>query len=127
MDQKIKKWGIIAVIIIVVVGLGYLWFVQVNKPGRLDDFAKCIKESGAKFYGAFWCPHCQDQKELFGSSKKHLPYVECSTPDSNSQLQVCKDAKVAAYPTWEFADGSRLEGEISLEKLAEKSGCMLPQ
>ncbi len=127
MSKDLKKWGIIAIIIIVLVALGYVWFVQASKPGKLDDFAKCLKDSGAKFYGAFWCPHCQDQKEAFGSSKKYLPYIECSTTDSNGQLKVCSDAKVEAYPTWEFKDGAREEGELSLQKLAEKTGCVIPQ
>ena len=25
-----------------------------------------LKQVGAKMYGAFWCPHCQEQKQLFG-------------------------------------------------------------
>ena len=30
-------------------------------------------------YGAYWCPHCAHQKELFGAEAWSLiPYVECS-------------------------------------------------
>jgi hypothetical protein len=101
--------------------------VTPGKPGKLDTFASCIKESGAKFYGAFWCPHCQNQKALFGRSARLLPYIECSTPDGQSQLPVCRDAKVDGYPLWEFADGSRLSGEVPLETLSEKTSCALPQ
>ena len=122
-----KKNLIVAVIIAAVAVAGYFIFVQASKPGKLDDFAKCLKTNGAIFYGAFWCPHCQDQKELFGSSKKHIPYVECSTADSNGQLPACKEAKVNAYPTWAFKDGSKIEGEVSLQKLAEKTSCVLPE
>lgn len=33
---------------------------------------------GAKFYGAFWCSHCYDQKVQFGAQAAELlPYVEC--------------------------------------------------
>lgn len=103
-----------------------LLFLAACGPGKYDAFATCITESGAKFYGAFWCPHCTAQKELFGSSVDLLPYVECSTPDKTGQLQVCIDAKVQGYPTWEFADGSRLSGEVSLKGLAQKTGCELP-
>ena len=29
-------------------------------------------------YGAFWCSHCHEQKEAFGSqAMKDFPYVEC--------------------------------------------------
>ena len=92
-----------------------------------DSFASCLKEKGAVFYGAFWCPHCQNQKSLFGSSLELLPYVECSTPDGNGQLQACIDKKIKNYPTWEFKDGSRMTGEISLSALSLKTGCELPK
>lgn len=114
-------------VLLVVVG-GTVWLVKTpSKPGTLDGFATCLKDKGALFYGAFWCPHCQNQKAMFGRSSKLLPYVECSTPDGNGQLQICKDKKVETYPTWTFADGTTLTGEIPLAKLAEKTGCVLPQ
>lgn len=95
--------------------------------GKYDELALCLKDKGALFYGAFWCPHCRNQKAMFGDSADKLPYVECSTPDQKSQLPVCIDKKVTGYPTWEFADGSRLDGEVPLETLAAKTGCPLPQ
>jgi len=97
------------------------------EPGKYDTFATCLKDKGAVFYGTFWCSHCQAQKKLFGSSQKLLPYVECSTADASAQTQVCKDKKITGYPTWEFADGSRLMGEIPLQQLADKTSCSLPQ
>ena len=116
-------WAIVG---IVLVGLTVFVIKAPVKPGELDTFATCLGEKGAKFYGTFWCPHCRNQKALFGKSARLLPYTECSTPDGNSQLQVCKDAKIEGYPTWEFSDGTRLSGEISLETLAEKTSCELP-
>ncbi len=104
---------------------GGVWYD--NKPGPLDGFAQCLGEKGATFYGAFWCPHCQIQKKLFGKSAKKLPYVECSTPDGKGRLPVCIEKKIEGYPTWEFADGSRLNGEVPLAKLAEKTSCELPR
>lgn len=105
--------------------LKYLSYAD-TKPGPLDQFAVCLQDKGAKFYGAFWCPHCANQKKLFGSSKRLLPYEECSTADGQGQLQVCIDKKIETYPTWIFADESRLTGEIKLATLAEKTGCLLP-
>ncbi len=98
-----------------------------NIPGKYDEFAICLKDKGAVFYGAFWCPHCQTQKKMFGKSAKFLPYVECSTPDGNGQTQICIDKNIEGYPTWEFADGSRLNGEVSLATLAEKTSCIIPE
>lgn len=96
-------------------------------PRPLDGFAQCLADKKAAFYGAFWCPHCQNQKKMFGRSARLLPYTECSTPDGKSQLQICVDKKIDGYPTWEFSDGSRLSGEIPLKTLSEKTGCLLPQ
>lgn len=100
-------------------------------PGKYDAFAQCIKDSGATFYGAFWCPHCQAQKKLFGSSAHLLPYVECSTPDANSQTQVCIDKNISSYPTWVLADGTSLPTEntagVTLETLSAKTACELPK
>lgn len=105
--------------------MGRMWGEK--QPGELDGFAQCINESGAKFYGAFWCPHCNDQKALFGNSAKLLPYVECSTPDRQNQTQECIDAGIQSYPTWEFSDGSRESGVVSLDQLSEITGCQLDQ
>ncbi len=95
-------------------------------PTAMDIFAQCLKDSGAKFYGASWCSHCQNQKKLFSNSK-NLPYIECAEADSNGQAQICADAKIKGYPTWIFADGSSQSGELSFEILSQKTGCQLPQ
>ena len=117
----------IAVIILVVIAGGYFLWQRTQAPGELDQFTQCLKDKGAVFYGAFWCPHCQNQKKMFGRSEKLLPYVECSAADGRGQLPLCNDKKIEGYPTWEFADGTRLSGEIPLETLSEKTGCPLPQ
>lgn len=122
-----KNTLILYVILLLLVG-GIVWLILApSKSGELDTFASCIKDSGALFYGAFWCPHCQNQKAMFGRSAKLLPYLECSTPDGKSQLQFCADAGVTGYPTWVFPDGSREGGEVSLERLSEKTGCPLTE
>ena len=122
------KTTIISIVIGVIVIVGGLWYAYKvsNGPGEYDSFAQCIKDSGTKFYGAFWCPHCQKQKKLFKKSVKLLPYIECSTADGKNQTQACKDAGVESYPTWVFPDNSRLTGELSFKQLAEKSNCPLP-
>lgn len=105
-----------------------IWLIMAPaKAGKLDAFATCIKDSGATFYGAYWCPHCRNQKALFGSSAKLLPYVECSTPDGQGQLPVCNDAGVKGYPTWKFPDGKVENGEVSLARLSELTNCPLPE
>jgi hypothetical protein len=123
-----KKYTYIFIGLILLAGVIWL-IITPGKPGKLDDFAKCLKNNGATFYGAFWCSHCQNQKKEFGVSAKYLPYVECSTPDGQGQTQICKDAGVSTYPTWQFGQSTttRITGEISLEQLASSTSCVLPQ
>lgn len=121
-----KSLTIIVVIFLAISLLVYLYMVSL-KPSKLDQFAKCLGEKGAKFYGAFWCSHCQNQKKLFGTAQKFLPYIECSTPDGGNQLEVCKAKNISTYPTWFFANESSKSGELSLEELSSKTSCLLPK
>ncbi len=107
-------------------GFGYFYYVDAKKPGTYDTFADCITSSGAKFYGAFWCPHCQKQKADFGKSAEKLPYIECSTPNGKDMLPVCTEAEIKSFPTWVFSDGSRLSGEQTFQTLSEKTFCPMP-
>lgn len=119
---------LVFILITLVVLGGVIWLLTTpSGPGKYDQFATCLADKGAKFYGTWWCPHCKNQKAMFGSSVKYLPYIECAAPgETAGQLQICKDANIQGYPTWVFADGSRETGEVPLEKLAEKTGCVLP-
>jgi len=122
-----KKILIPLLVILVIAGFTY-WLIKTpGKPGKLDSFATCLTDNGAKFYGAFWCPHCQNQKALFGRSAKLLPYVECSTPDGKGQNELCTNLGIKGYPTWIFKDGTIENGEVSLERLSELANCPLPQ
>jgi len=82
--------------------------------------AEHLTEQGALFYGASWCPHCQEQKRLFGASASRLPYVECSPAGPNTpQSLTCRRAGVQSYPTW-VIDGRAFAGQVlSLAQLAE--------
>ena len=80
-------------------------------PDRLAALADHLRASGAVFYGAYWCPHCQEQKEAFGASAGRLPYVECDPRGADARPDLCQAAGVRAYPTWVIG-GQKLEGEI---------------
>ncbi|MDO8581625.1 MAG: hypothetical protein Q7S16_02005 [bacterium] len=103
---------------------------QMNAPanaGEYDAFAQCLTDKGVMMYGAWWCPHCQNQKKLFGSSFKNIKYIECAAAgSSNGQTLECENAKITGYPTWVFADGPRVEGEISFATLRDRTACVLP-
>jgi glutaredoxin len=84
--------------------------------------AQHLKKIGAKFYGAFWCPHCTRQKELFGSSAlKQVKYIECDPKGQNARPNLCRQAGIKAYPTW-IIKGKTYTGAHSLQELANISG-----
>ena len=117
----------IVVGVLIVAAFAAVIYLGLRKRGsRLDAFAKCLAEKQAKMYGAYWCPHCADQKEMVESSFKDVPYVECGVPGSRDEAPRCKDAGIKHFPTWQFADGERQEGTLSLQTLATKTGCSLP-
>lgn len=89
---------------------------------RLRALADHLSETGARFYGAAWCPHCNDQKEIFGAAAERLPYVECA-PDGprGPQASACRAAGVNSYPTW-IIGGERYEGLLPPRVLARLSG-----
>ena len=116
---------VIAAIIVVAVACVY-YFARIRGATRYDDFASCLAQKQVKMYGLYWCTHCAEQKELFGSSFQHVTYIECGIKGSRDEAPVCKDAGVKNFPTWEFPDGSRKEGAQPLQVLSDKTGCTLP-
>jgi hypothetical protein len=119
-------WLAVALAVVIVAWAIY-YFAYYRKPvSTLDGFAKCVAKSGAKMYGAWWCPHCADQKELFGYTFQYVNYVECSPKGQRTENDTCKQAGIKNFPTWQFSDGIRVEGMLHLQALGEKTGCNLP-
>ena len=114
-----KEFLIIILLLVLVLIVGAGCKEKVN----YDEFAKCLTSKKVKMYGAYWCPHCAEQKKDFDNSWKYVNYVECAVPGSG-QTEVCLLENIRAYPTWDF-NGERIEGKLSFEVLAEKSGCEL--
>src|SRR5271169_1972926 len=117
---------IVTAVLIVAAFAGVTYLGLRKRGSRLDAFAKCLATKQAKMYGAYWCPHCADQKEMFESSFKYVSYVECGVRGSRDEAPFCKDAGIKHFPTWQFGDGERQEGTLPLPSLAAKTGCSLP-
>jgi hypothetical protein len=89
---------------------------------RLKALAEHLTERDVKFYGAFWCPNCVEQKEHFGRSADRLPYVECSPNGRTGAVAFeCVSAELAAYPTW-IIRGRKYDKVMTPEELAQRSG-----
>lgn len=126
-----SKYKIILLIIIIVLACAaaVYWFGFARNteskakidPATFDAFAKCLTQKGVAMYGAYWCPHCQRQKKLFGDSFKYVNYVECT-----KDIKKCQEKKIEGYPTWIFKNGERIKGEATFEELAKKTTCKAP-
>ena len=105
-----------------------LGFASAQQPQqqKMDAFAKCLTNKNAVIYGSFLCPHCDDQKKMFGDSFKYIHYVECSQMGLPQDVAACKFAQVRYTPTWIFSNDERLVGVQTLKQLSEKTGCPLP-
>ncbi|MDX2231397.1 MAG: vitamin K epoxide reductase family protein [Leptolyngbyaceae cyanobacterium bins.349] len=119
------------------VAVGNTGIPVANTSGAAEiQLAKHLKQVGAKMYGAYWCPHCHDQKELFGKEAAEIyPYIECAADGKNPQPELCQQTANKAqtqtgqpfgFPTWEI-NGKFYPGTQSLTDLARISGYQGPQ
>lgn len=97
-----------------------------KKSRNLDAFAQCLTKQKVIMYGSSICPHCADQKKLFGNSFRYVTYVECYVPGSRQGSPACVKAGIEVVPTWTFPMGTWLRGEQSLKMLSAVTGCPLP-
>ena len=129
--------GVITALLVGVIGLG--WAASVGQPPvetakgvplpvRSDSspaaiaLAEHLTAVGARMYTAYWCPHCHEQKELFGrQATAKLQVIECAPDGRNSQKELCDAKKIDGYPTWEI-NGKLDSGVKPLPRLAELSG-----
>ncbi|NEO85703.1 MAG: vitamin K epoxide reductase family protein [Spirulina sp. SIO3F2] len=103
-------------------GIG--WPIATTSTESEIALAEHLTASDIKMYGAYWCPHCRDQKNLFGKEAfKEVTYIECAADATKDdpQPEKCEAAGVQSYPTWEI-DGELQPGQIPLDQLAERSG-----
>ncbi|MCY2992913.1 MAG: tandem-95 repeat protein [Planctomycetota bacterium] len=69
----------------------------------LVAFAKALTTAGLQEYGAAWCPHCMDQREMFQDGQYYLPLNEVTNPDRT--LNALGTAKnISSFPTWDIPD-----------------------
>ncbi len=121
------RWIIFLVAsLVLIAGCGNIY-----DKSSMDSFANCLADKGVKEYGAFWCPNCAKQRKMFEDSyeiiKEKGVYVECDARGENEQSSLCIEKGIKGYPTWEFEDGSKIQGVVQLNTLAEKAGCEAPR
>ncbi len=147
-----KPFFAIGIVLVIAAG-GYFFFGMGGENVQHREFASCLADSNATMYGFDACPHCNRQKSMIGHEafRENFSdrgfYVKCR-PDSeatkelgerahmistveplspdDTQGDACEANVGAGTPTW-VIDGEKYVGEQSMEKLAELTGCPLPE
>ena len=100
--------------------------ISQSTPSSIS-LAEHLTSIGAKKYTAYWCPHCHDQKELFGKEASlKLSLIECAIDGKNSQAKLCQAKGITAFPSWEI-NGDIQSGVMSLNELADLSNYQGPR
>ena len=116
---SVKKYLLVAVVIISLGIIVYTFYFRAQQPGQYDDFTNCLAEKGVVIYGNDFCQYTGKQLNWFGNSEKYLKYVKCI---NNKDL--CDSKGVKKTPSWEI-NGTMYEGVQSFERLSELSGCKI--
>nr|WP_286191214.1 vitamin K epoxide reductase family protein [Synechococcus sp. FACHB-909] len=129
--------GVLTVLAVGLIGLG--WATSLNRPESATGpgmpipvtsastpatiaLADHLTATGAVMYSAYWCPHCHDQKQLFGKeASAKLKIIECAPDGRNSQAALCASKNIQGFPTWEIK-GQLDSGQKTLAQLAALSG-----
>ncbi|NEO44534.1 MAG: hypothetical protein F6K55_10525 [Moorea sp. SIO4A3] len=135
--QKLRQQLLTATMVMIVLILGVLGLYTLGNISRSASeinytitsssseahmaLAEHLQKLEAKMYGAFWCDHCNEQKEMFGQGAwSQVNYIECDAKGKNSRPDLCKAAKIKGFPTWEI-NGQLYLGKQSLQTLADLS------
>jgi hypothetical protein len=119
--REVLIWG--GIVVVLICAYAAFWYYNNH---RYDGFAKCLASKQAKMYGLYWCPHCADQKAMFGKAFQYVHYEECAIKGSRELAPACKAAGVKLFPSWQFGANPPTEGVFPLQELSDKTGCSLP-
>ena len=92
---------------------------RAHSSARALELARELNARGGRFFGAYWCSHCANQKETLGIEAMRLvPYLECDANGVDSRRAECQASGIRGYPTWQL-DGRLFPGEKGLDEIAE--------
>jgi hypothetical protein len=85
------------------------------------ELARHLSWQGAVLDVAYWCPHCFEQKQMFGrEASAELKVVECAPDGVQNQAALCQQMQLVEYHSWDI-DGQVDVGVKSLRRLSELS------
>ncbi|QLE54548.1 vitamin K epoxide reductase family protein [Nostoc sp. TCL26-01] len=101
------------------------WEINTTSGEAEIALARHLVKVGAKEYVAYWCPHCHEQKLLFGKEAYQIIddsiKTECAPDSPKGKPELCQAAKVTSYPTW-IINGKSYSGVQNLAELAKITG-----
>lgn len=98
------------------------WPITTQSGPAEISLAEHLTKQGVIMYGAFWCPHCFEQKQLLGKEAfEKVKYIECDPAGKNPQTQACVDVGIRSFPSWKI-NGEILPGVKTPEELAQLTG-----
>ncbi|MFH1916828.1 MAG: hypothetical protein ABIJ21_06220 [Nanoarchaeota archaeon] len=104
--------------VLVVAFIISLLITRANTDEEKINTAKCLTAQGFAMAGTSWCPHCEEQKEIFGSAFQYIDYYDCDL-----EAQWCEEKHVEGYPSWVSPTGAASAGVKNLATLKKMSGC----
>ncbi|GAA6621270.1 vitamin K epoxide reductase family protein [Scytonema sp. NUACC26] len=107
---------------------GVGWDITTTSGEAEIQLARHLAKVGTKEYVAWWCPHCHEQKQLFGKEAyKEINAIECDPQgQKNPRPDLCQAAGIQGFPTWQI-NGKLYPNVQPLEKLAQISGYKGPR
>ena len=112
-----------------------------------SDFSRCVANSGAVMYSAWWCPYCflalkefdrtLTRRDMKDSEKmRAFPFAkDCGGEKAGSLIPECVPKEARGVPFWSFGNGALFNengkpykgGMLPLTDIAKYSGCPLPK
>ncbi|MBE9056022.1 vitamin K epoxide reductase family protein [Sphaerospermopsis sp. LEGE 08334] len=106
------------------------WEITTTSGESEIALAEHLVKVGAKEYVAYWCPHCHEQKLLFGKEAYKIINdniaVECAADSPKGKPALCQAAKIQGFPSW-VINGQIYGGVQNLNELAKITGYTGPQ
>jgi len=92
--------------------------ITTSSSAQKIEFARFLKNNNIVMYSAYWCPHCHDQKIMFGKQAvKELSVIECAQDGKDNKYKLCQTKGIEGFPSWEI-NGEIYSGTRDLNDLA---------
>jgi hypothetical protein len=127
MHSRTKTIISFVILVSLIFGLYFFtdWFSKVTGyiggESEVTKLAQCLDNLETELYGGKYCPDCEKQLTLFGTSIRFLNYIECET-STQKEITDPKCKNLRDIPAW-YINKSIHYGYKNISQLQELSGC----